>query len=323
MKNTKMIGVAISVLFTAIFAIDVYAQASNSQYVISAKAGGVNYISGDVKMTRKDTTETLLVSTQDTLENGDQIQTGPDGRAEILLNPGSYLRLSENSILELTDTSFDSLRVKLRSGAAIVEVAGDDDELAPVELKIADAIVLFDKKGVYRVDYREPAIATIRIQKGLARINGDEIGDGKEIVIDRGKIIGTGKFDKKEQDSFDLWSATRAERLAEANKKLSDDAVSRLSSRYGKDLFSRRRGFSGYWLFDPLFGSRTFLPYYSGWSSPYGHRYRRGFGVAHSGHGFWGKVFGGRTGIGIGPGRSRPRPVILRHPVSHGRGRRH
>ena len=126
MENTKMIGVALSILFTAICTIGIYAQTSNSQYVISAKAGGVNYTSGDVKTTRKDTTEALIVSIQDTLENGDQIQTGPDGRAEILLNPGSYLRLSENSTLEFTDTSFDSLRVKLRSGTAIVEVAGDD-----------------------------------------------------------------------------------------------------------------------------------------------------------------------------------------------------
>lgn len=317
-----MIGIALSVLFTAICTIGVYAQASNSQYVISARAGGVNYISGDVKTTRKDTTEALIVSTQDTLENGDQIQTGPDGRVEILLNPGSYLRLSENSILELTDTSLDSLRVKLTSGTAIVEVSGDDDELAPVELKIAGAVLLFDKKGVYRVEYREPEIATVRIHKGRVRINGDEIGDGKEIVVDRGTVIGTAKFDNKDQDSFELWSTTRAERLAEANKKLSDDTVSRLFSRYGEDPFSRRKGFSGYWLFDPLFGGRTFLPYYSGWSSPYGHRYRRGFGVAHLGHGFWGKVFGGRTGIGNGSGRSRPRPIIIRHPVSHGRGRR-
>ena len=323
MENTKMIGVALSILFTAICTIGIYAQTSNSQYVISAKAGGVNYTSGDVKTTRKDTTEALIVSIQDTLENGDQIQTGPDGRAEILLNPGSYLRLSENSTLEFTDTSFDSLRVKLRSGTAIVEVAGDDDELAPVELKIADAVLLFDKKGVYRVEYREPEIATVRIHKGRVGINGDEIGDGKEIVVDRGKVIGTAKFDMKEQDSFDLWSATRAESLAEANKKLSTDTVSRLFSSYSNAPFSRRRGFSGYWLFDPHFGSRIFLPYYSGWSSPYGHGYRPGFGVSHSGHGFWGKVFGGGTGIGVGTGRSRQRPIIIRHPVSHGRGRRH
>lgn len=316
MKNTNMIGAALSILFTAICTINVYAQANNSQYVISAKAGGINFVFGEVTTRRKTATEALPASTLDTLENGDQIQTGPDGRAEILLNPGSYLRLGENSVIEFIDTSLDSLRIKLSSGVALIEVAGDDDEIAPVELTLAGSSVLFDKQGLYRVQYREPETATIRIQKGSLRSGDEKIDDGKEIVLDHGSVAATAKFDKKEQDEFSQWSTSRAKTVAEANARLSKDTVSRLSSGFSGNSFNRRRRFSGYWLYDPFFGSRTFLPFYSGWSSPYGHRYRRGFGFSHS----W---FGSFRQPSTRINTRIFRPVIIRSPVKHGGGRRH
>lgn len=312
-----MIGVALSVLFTAICTISVYAQASNSQYVISAKAGGINFVSGEVRTIRKATAEAVPVSTLDTLESGDQIQTGPDGRAEILLNPGSYLRLGENSVIEFIDTSLDSLRIKLSSGVALIEVAGDDDEIAPVELTLAGSSVLFDKRGLYRAQYREPETATVRIQKGRLRMADEIIGDGKEIVIDRGKLVATAKFDNKEQDDFSQWSTSRAKTVAEANERLSKDTVSRLSSTYrGSGSLGRTRRLSGYWLYDPFFGGRTFLPFYSGWSSPYGHRYHRGFGFSHA-------RFRSFRQPSTRIHTRIYRPIIIRSPVKHGGGRRH
>lgn len=315
MYKKTIISVSLSILLAVVFAVTADAQSNTNQYVVSAKAGGVNFVSGEVTTVRKITAVPVPASTLATLENGDTIQTGPDGRAEILLNPGSYLRVGENSVVEFTDTSLDSLRLKLSSGVALIEVAGDDDEVAPVELTIAGASVLFDKKGVYRVQYREPETATVRILKGRVMIDGEKIGDGKEIVFDRGRLADTAKFDKKEQDDFSRWNVDRAKTVAEANSRLSRDTVSRLSSSYRNSSFNRRRGFSGYWLYDPFYRSRTFLPFYSGWSSPYGHRYHRGFGFSHSG-------FGSIRRPTVRINTRISRPVVIRHPVKHG-GRRH
>ncbi|HQU91175.1 MAG TPA: FecR domain-containing protein [Pyrinomonadaceae bacterium] len=314
MYKKTIISVSLSILLAVVFVVATDAQTNANQYVVSAKAGGINFVSGDVTTKQRRATEAPPATTLDTLENGDLLQTGPDGRAEILLNPGSYLRLGENSAIEFTDTSLDSLRLKLSSGIALIEVAGDDDEVAPVELMFAGSSVRFDKKGVYRVQYREPEAVTVRIQKGSVKIDGEKIGDGKEIVFDRGKQVAVTKFDKKELDTFSQWSLDRAKTVAEANSRLSKDTVSRLSSGYRNSSFNRRRGFSGYWLYDPFYRSRTFLPFYSGWSSPYGHRYHRGFGFSHYGFGSF-----RRPTVVI----HRPhRPVVIRHPVKHG-GRRH
>ncbi|HMT07914.1 MAG TPA: FecR domain-containing protein [Pyrinomonadaceae bacterium] len=316
MTNTRIIRWFLPFLLTILLAVAAEAQSDASQYVISAKAGGINFTSGDVKITRKAASQPVVVSTLDSAESGDQIETGSNSRVEILLNPGSYLRLGENSILDVTDTSFDSLRFNLRSGQAIFEITGDEDEIAPVGLTVAQGVVSLDKEGIYRVQYREPETATIRVQKGRARMGDEKFGDGKEIVVDRGRQIDVVKFDKKEQDDFALWSSERAKSITEANEKLSKDTVSRLSSGFRSGSMGRRRGFNGYWLYDPFYARRTFLPFYSSWSSPYGHHYRRHFGFSHSGFGLFRRP-STRTSIRIF------RPSIIRHPVKHGGGRRH
>jgi hypothetical protein len=62
------------------------------RYIVSARAGGVNYVEGTVAVIRKSGRSGLLLK-GDTLEVGDRVSTGANGKAEILLNPGSFLRL--------------------------------------------------------------------------------------------------------------------------------------------------------------------------------------------------------------------------------------
>ena len=63
----------------------------------------------------------------DDLNSGDRVRTDSDGRVEILLNPGSYLRLGGNSEVELLDNSLANLEVRLLRGTAIVEATGADN----------------------------------------------------------------------------------------------------------------------------------------------------------------------------------------------------
>ena len=72
------------------------ASAASSLYLISAKAGAVNYVSGNVYLANK-TTNRSRVLKGDSIEAGDRVATGQDGRAEVLLNPGSFVRVAENS----------------------------------------------------------------------------------------------------------------------------------------------------------------------------------------------------------------------------------
>src|SRR5713101_5685326 len=73
-------------------------QGEMSKYIVSARAGVVNVVEGEATVTRARpfATPDMLIS-GDELLTGDTVKTGPRGRAEVLLNPGSFLRLGEGS----------------------------------------------------------------------------------------------------------------------------------------------------------------------------------------------------------------------------------
>lgn len=287
------------------------------QYVISAKAGGINLVSGGARVKRRGATEWRSLTSQDNLDSGDLVQTGADGRVEVLLNPGSYLRLAENTELELTDTSLDSLRVRLLGGSAVLEVTGTGDRTSPVEVATPQTRVSVDRKGFYRVNVPQADLTVVRVRKGRALVGGTEVKDGKQITVDRSGAANVANFDKDAQDSFDLWSGQRAETLVAANRKLSKSALTNAYSGYRRNPLGWGRSFGGFWVYDPFFHGHTFLPYYSGWSSPYGFGYRTGFGFPRYGTGFGLGGFGGH-----GHGGTR---IIVRggHIGGGHHGRRH
>jgi hypothetical protein len=296
-----------------VFGAAVMAQAQGrEQYVISAKVGGINLIAGDARVKRRGAAGWRSLTSQDNLDDGDLVQTGADGRVEVLLNPGSYLRLAESTELELTDASLDSLRLRLLSGSAVLEITGTGDRTSPVEITTPQTKVSADRKGVYRVNVSSADLTLVRVRKGRALVGGTEVKDGKQITVDRGGAANAAKFDKDAQDSFDLWSEQRAEALVAANRKLSRSAVASAYSGYRNNPFGGRRGFSsrgGFWVYAPFFDGHTFLPYSSGWSSPYGHGYGIGIGFPRYGAGFG--SFGGH-------GHGGTRVVI--HGGHHGGG---
>src|ERR1041384_7665381 len=89
--------------------------------LISARAGGVNFVTGEVVWTPAGRNITEALAADDELNSGDLVKTGDDGRVEVLLNPGSYLRVGANAEFELSDASLDHLTLKLKRGAARIE----------------------------------------------------------------------------------------------------------------------------------------------------------------------------------------------------------
>src|SRR5260221_14156233 len=104
MRNARLISRTIGSI--AVLAVLVSAgQAQNREkFGISAKAGGVNAVTGHVTVTRVGQSAQLL-SSQDDLVSGDVVTKGAGGQADVLLNPGSYIRVVENSELVLVDNS--------------------------------------------------------------------------------------------------------------------------------------------------------------------------------------------------------------------------
>ena len=87
MKSKKFIGAALAAFLT-IFAAGAQAQTSDSQYVISAKAGGINSATGDVKVRRRGASRFESLRSNDALGDGDTVSTGAGGRVEMRLVRG-------------------------------------------------------------------------------------------------------------------------------------------------------------------------------------------------------------------------------------------
>lgn len=250
------------------------ASSAKDLYVISAKAGGVNFVEGDVTAAQKNNRSGLLLK-GDNLEVGQAVATGKTGRAEILLNPGSYVRLAENSSFEFSDTSLDNLQVKLNRGSAIFEVIADDELKITVNAPKASFYII--KSGIYRVDVSADGSGKLEVWKGRAQIGESEkatLKGGRAANID-GSQGAVEKFDRDEKDAFELWSKSRAKELAKLNSRLErQDVRNTLISSFNGRGWSMYDSF-GLWVFDPLSRGFCFLPFGYGWSSPYGYGFGR------------------------------------------------
>src|SRR5678816_571707 len=92
------------------------------QYVVSVKAGLVNHVEG-----------TVNVVEMEMARPGRPIMTGRDGYVEVLLTPGSFLRIGENSSVVLDGVQLESVSLHLVEGPAVIEVV-DIDKNHPIRV---------------------------------------------------------------------------------------------------------------------------------------------------------------------------------------------
>jgi hypothetical protein len=272
MKKKWLLASIVSLL-SIVCALNAVGQNSTvaGQYVISAKAGGVNYVDGKVSVMRKAGTSGLVL-TGDEIQIGDKVTTGEDGRVEVLLNPGSYLRVGAQSSFEFTSTDLENLRLNLRAGSAVFEVYATNEFRVSVKLPQSD--IVLNNSGVFRIDVLADGSGRVSVFKGETLLGKGEtkVGSGRVATVTK-TGISVAKFDRDTKDPLDVWAKARAKELTSLNGKLRRDALrdSLLSSynQRGWNLY----GSFGLWVFDSMRRSWFFLPFGYGWSSPYGWDY--------------------------------------------------
>ncbi len=247
------------------------------KYVISANAGGVNMTEGEVTVAKSGGRSGLLLK-NDKLEIDDKVTTGANGRLEVLLNPGSYLRLGPNSSFAFVTTTLDDLQIRLERGSAMFEVFATNEFSVSV-LTPRGSAVLVDS-GVYRVDVRDDGSGTIAVFDGKAEVramSATTVKKGRTAVIDSADPL-IAKFDRKkgEQNALAAWSKTRAKDLAKMTSSLRNDSVrDSLASSFHNGRWGMFDSF-GLWVYSPFARAYCFLPFGYGWHSPYGYGFGHG-----------------------------------------------
>jgi hypothetical protein len=239
---------------------------ANAQYLISTKAGFVNRVEGRVYILRADSEdgEKARASLGSQMRAGDRLSVEDKSFAETLLNPGSYLRLSENTEVRAVSISLDAVRFELIKGSVIAEI-GQIDKKTPIEIITPQGALTIAKAGLHRIDAKDKA-TMVAVRQGEIHLGTrSDFAANQSLKIKSGKVVTlTGsaqpgksdiaKLDKDAIDKFDLWSFNRAEALTAANvRALSGSGV--LTSG---------------WYYDPSWNFYTFVPSRSWFSTPYG-----------------------------------------------------
>ena len=269
----RVLTVAAVLCFCA--ALNVAAGQERERHMISARAGGVNSVVGSVTWQRQGETAWQALTTEHNLRSGDRVRTGVGGRVEILLNPGSYLRLSENSEAELSNTSLDQLRVRLLAGSAIIEAAnapGGNEAL--LEVVTPHTTVAIVRNGLYRINILAGVNASeVLVYNGRALVGAGipvRVESSRRVIVGAGQMGGLQvvRFDRNIRDTFDEWSRERGRILLAANRSLSQRYVSTALSTY--DAFDASYGQShGLWFYNRSSNCYVYMPWGRS-SSPYG-----------------------------------------------------
>lgn len=281
----------------------------------SAVPGMLNYVEGQVTIAGQPVTSKSVGSMQ--LEPNQVMETG-QGKAEILLTPGIFLRIGDHSAVRMVSPSLADTRVQLLRGEAIVEANQVFDD-SNIRVGVDGVSTKLAKHGLYAFDADSGRISVF---DGKAVVVKDDqqidLKKGRQVAL-AGPLKAT-HFDTKaaeNQDPLYAWSRLRAEYDSEAAMQSATTVVAGGPGWWGPS-----------WYWNPWWGMYSFLPgdgflyspfgwpYYSpgfiystpGFRYGYGRPFGRGFvGGGYAGRGFAGGAgpafrSGGFAGRGFGGG---------------------
>jgi hypothetical protein len=214
----------------------------------------VNYVEGQVSIDGQPISSKSVGSA---LVEPDQVLNTDNGRAEVLLTPGVFLRVGDHSAVRMVSPDLANTQVALMHGKAMLEATEvfKDNRIQIVEDGAATRI---EKNGLYEFDADQNRVA---VYDGKAQIwEGDkhiDLGKGHEAFVS--SPLKAQKFDRDQHDQLYAWSNLRSEYTAEASMDAARTVV--VNNGYW--------GGPG-WYWDPYWSMYSFVPGAGFLYSPFG-----------------------------------------------------
>ena len=150
------------------------------------------------------------------MAEGAELRTA-DGRAEVLLTPGVFLRLGEKSEIRMVANDLSDTRVEMLAGSTIV----DSSEPSPgtsVTLIYKNWKVRCLQQGVYRIDSEPPRVW---VSQGKAEVsagaNGDPISVEQGMDVPFAAVLVPEKSFDQPRDTLSEWAAGREQSISADN----------------------------------------------------------------------------------------------------------
>jgi hypothetical protein len=196
-----------------------------------SKGGLINLVEGDVSINSKGNLEEAAL--QRKLATGDSVVTGSRSRAEILLNPGYFLRVGPDTEFRLAHLSIEDQRLEVIRGALIVEIthrrpSGFYDPYTLLTASTPFGDVSFPGMGVFfvRVSATEADVTAI---KGKAVVAKRTLAAGNKAVLQPGNVVTSST--QPLDDELSQWNAERARAQARLNARVA-----------GEDWYKQQKG---------------------------------------------------------------------------------
>jgi hypothetical protein len=262
--------------------------------------GSVNFLQGQVTLDGSQ----LPAQVSSAVLEADQVLQTQQGKAEVLLTPGVFLRVGEESAVKMISPDLANTRVAVTKGSAILEVDELFNENNLVVLE-GNTRTRIEQKGLYEFNANE---SLIRVLDGKATVYEGDAGvtlkKGHEVAFASDEPLKAQKFDRNavEANSLYRWSQLRSEYEAQANLNAAQTVV----------VYGGWYGPGWYWA--PFWGYYSFLPANGILYSPFG-------------WGFYSPIFLRRFaysphvgGPVLSAAQPTPRVFSTMRPMSRGRG---
>jgi hypothetical protein len=195
-------------------ALGLFAGVAIAQSVISTHSGLIYFFDGSVYLGEQQ----LQQKFGRFLDMGERNELRTEhGRAEILLTPGVFLRIGENSSVRMLATRFADTKVEFLGGSAILEATEPTHDTS-VTLVHKSWNLRLPREGVYRID-SEPA--QVIVYKGDAEVSA--AGASEKISVHQGQTLALGSvLIPKEavttaSDEFKGWAMSRSQAVSSDN----------------------------------------------------------------------------------------------------------
>jgi hypothetical protein len=187
-----------------------------SQSVISVYSGVVNYFEGSVLLDNNPVEPKPGRFAE--IKPGSEFRV-EDGRAEILLTPGVYLRMGTGSAIRMVSNLLVDTKIELLDGPTIIDAAEPNPQTS-VTMILGNYQVHVRKAGRYRMDTLP---LELRVTDGEAEVTSE--GE-KPTVVESGHLLhllsGVMMASYSMDDDLDNWDQDRSEAIARGSKEISD-----------------------------------------------------------------------------------------------------
>ncbi len=186
---------------------------AHAQAVISTRAGVVHYFEGAVTVAGQPLEAHL--GKFDTVPVGAELRT-EKGHAEVLLTPGVFLRVGENSAIRMQANALSDTRVELLAGSAMVD-STEPNAGTSVTLIVKEWSVRQPDKGAYRIDYDPPRL---QVTDGAAEASSEgaaplKVAQGMGLPLQRAAVAEP--LGSESHDGLSQWAQGRKEAISSDN----------------------------------------------------------------------------------------------------------